>query len=286
MTLVKSKKINRSFGGSLAINTLLVLFGMFLLIPIVYTVSTAFKPMEEIFEFPPRFFVRNPRVDNFVELFQLMSNSWVPFSRYVFNSFFISIVGTVGHVLIASIAAFPLAKYKFPGNALMRKAIIIALLFTPEVTFIPRYVTMSFLGIINTYLAILLPAFQTALGLFLMINFMTQVPDALIEAAKIDGAKEPKIFWKVVMPQVKPAWLTLIIFQFRDLWNDFGTSFIYDEALKPLPAVLNQVVGDSGSIGRAGVGAAVALLLLIPPALLFIISQNFVLETMSTSGIK
>jgi ABC-type glycerol-3-phosphate transport system permease component len=218
------KRLNRSFSVDMALLVLLAGVGTFMALPLVYIVSNAFKPLDEIFLFPPRFFVRNPTLDNFSDLFNIFEDSWVPFTRYMFNTFFIAIVGTAGHVLIASAAAYPLAKYKFLGKNVLFSMVVFSLMFSPHVTAIPNYMTKSWLGMIDTYWAIIIPAFGYTLGLYLMKQFMEQIPDALIEAAKIDGASEYRIFWQIVMPIVRPAWLTLIIFSFQQLWTVGATA--------------------------------------------------------------
>ncbi|WP_041727298.1 MULTISPECIES: carbohydrate ABC transporter permease [Caldicellulosiruptor] len=278
------RKQNRSLGGNIVIFIILAVLGIFMALPLVYTIVNAFKPFDEIFIFPPRLYVRRPTLDNFVLLFQLATNMWVPFSRYVFNSLFICIVGTVGHIFIASLAAYPLAKHQFAAKRIINEIIVLALLFTPQVTYIPLYIIMSNLKLIDTYGALIFPAWQMTLGLFLMRQFMTQIPDALLEAAKIDGANEFLTWWRIVMPNVKPAWLTLMILSFQQLWNQTGGSFIFSESLKPLPTLMSQIA--AAGIARAGVGAAVALVLMIPPIVLFIISQSSVMETMVNAGIK
>lgn len=280
----KKKKITRSFGGDFVILVFLSVCGVFTALPLVYTVVNAFKPLNELFLFPPRFFVRHPTLDNFTTMIQLCENMWVPFQRYLFNSLFITIVGTVVYVLIASLAAYPLAKHKFPGQALFFQIVVSAILFRPEVTAIPQYIVISKLGMINTYFAILLPVFAGSFGVFLMRQFMVTFPDDTIEAAKIDGAGEYKIFWSIVMPAVKPGWLTLVIFTFQGLWNTTGVQYIYNENMKMLPTVLSQIA--TAGIARAGAGSAVALFLMIPPIIIFIISQSSVIETMSHSGLK
>lgn len=278
------RKQNRSLAGNLLILIILSVLGIFMALPLVYTIVNAFKPFDEIFIFPPRLYVRRPTLDNFVLLFQLATNMWVPFSRYVFNSLFVCVVGTIGHILIASLAAYPLAKHQFAAKRIINEIIVLALLFTPQVTYIPLYIIMSNLKLIDTYGALIFPAWQMTLGLFLMRQFMTQIPDALLEAAKIDGANELSIWWRIVMPNVKPAWLTLMILSFQQLWNQTGGSFIFSESLKPLPTLMSQIA--AAGIARAGVGAAVALVLMIPPIVLFIISQSSVMETMVNAGIK
>ena len=210
----KKKKITRSLGGNITIFIFLAFCGVFTALPLVYTVVNAFKPLNELFLFPPRFFVRHPTLDNFITMIQISQNMWVPFSRYLFNSVFIAVFGTFLYVIIASLAAYPLAKHKFAGSAILFQIIVSAILFRPEVTGIPQYIIISKLGMINTYLAILLPVFAGSFGVFLMRQFMITFPDDTLEAAKIDGASEYRIFWSVVMPSVKPGWLTLGIFTF------------------------------------------------------------------------
>ncbi|KAB8131014.1 carbohydrate ABC transporter permease [Gracilibacillus oryzae] len=279
-----NKKLNRSFTVTFLMFVFLALFGAFMALPLVYAVNNAFKPLDELFIFPPRFFVRNPTLDNFFDLVSLMGNSWVPLSRYITNTLFITIAGTVGHILLASAAAYPLAKYRFFGSKAIFSIVVLSLMFSPHVTAIPNYMVMSWLGWINTQASIIVPSLAFPLGLFLMKQFMEQLPNALLEAAKVDGASEYRIFWSIVMPNVKPAWLTLMILQFPMLWGTDGGNFIYSENLKTLHYALGQII--QGGIARAGVGAAVALFIMIVPITLFIISQSSVMQTMANSGIK
>ena len=278
------KKLNRSFAVTFLLFMLLGLFGAFMALPLIYTINHAFKPLDEIFLFPPRFFVRNPTMNNFYDLVNLMANSWVPFSRYISNTVIIAVIGTVGHVLFASAAAYPLAKYKFPGSKAIFNIVVLSLMFSPHVTAIPNYMIMSRVGWIDNHASLIIPSWAYPLGLFLMKQFMEQIPSALLEAAKIDGASEYRIYWQIVMPNVKPAWLTLIILRFPALWGSDGGSFIYSENLKTLNYALGQII--QGGIARAGVGAAVGLILMIVPITLFVISQSSVIQTMATSGIK
>ncbi|MBO9596875.1 MAG: carbohydrate ABC transporter permease [Cohnella sp.] len=284
ITATKQKRLNRSFAGDLFLFLFLAVFAAFMVVPLVYTVSNALKPLNELFLFPPTLWVRHPTFNNFIDLFHLMSNSWVPFSRYIFNTVFITLAGTAGHVILASAAAYPLAKHKFPGAKLLFAVVVLSLMFSPKVTNIPNYVIMSWLGWIDSYAAIIVPAFAYSLGLYLMKQFMEQIPDALLESAKIDGASEYRVFWQIVMPLVKPAWLTLTILSFQTLWGTWGGNFIYSEQLKPLPYALNQII--QGGIVRAGPGAAVAMFMMIVPVTIFIISQSSIIQTMASSGMK
>lgn len=280
----KRKRISRSLAGDISLFLLLLLFGLFSAYPLVYTICAAFKPLNELFIYPPKLFFQHPTLDNFTDLAILLEDSWVPFSRYLFNTIFITLIGTVGHVIIASMAAYPLAKHKFPGSKIIFSLVVYSLMFSATVTATPRYMVFSCLGMIDTQWAIIIPAFAYSLGLYLMKQFMNDIPMELIESAKIDGASEFQIYWKVVMPLVKPAWLTLIILLFQQLWNNSGSTFIYSEQIKPLSYALTQIV--AGGVARTGTASAVMLITMSVPIIVFVISQSQIIETMSHSGMK
>ena len=280
----RTKRLNRSTGGTVVLFFFMALLAIFMGMPLVLTVSNALKPLDELFYFPPRFFVRNPTLSNFGDLFVLMQESWIPFSRYIVNTLILTVFGTAGHLLCASAAAYPLAKDDIPGKNWIFAVVVLSLMFAGTVTAIPNFIIISALGINNTYWAIILPAFSASLGLYLMKQFMEQIPDSLIESARIDGASEYKIYWKIVMPNVKPAWITLIIFAFTAAWQITGFSYIFNEALKPLPTVLEQI--RLSGIARMGVGAAASVFIMTPPMLMFIFCQSNVIETMAHSGLK
>lgn len=280
----RAKLLNRSRAGNVLMFLFLAGFAVYSALPILLIFLQSVKPLNELFIYPPRFFVMNPTFDNFRQLSSLMSSTWVPFIRYIFNSVFVSVTGTVGHIVVASMCAYPLAKMNLKGGNVIFTIIVTSLMFAPTVSDIINYQTISILGMLDNYLAIILPALGTSLGLYIMKQFMSQIPDALIESAHIDGASTFTVFWKIVMPNVKPAWLTLAIFSFQGLWNNANTTYIYREELKSLPYALNQIVG--GGIIRAGAGAAVSVIILMVPLLLFIFTQSRIIETMSTSGMK
>lgn len=281
---LKRSKPNRSRGGDYGIYLLLILFGAFMAFPLVYAINSAFKPLNEIFVYPPRLFVQNPTLDNFQDLFVIMSKSWVPFSRYLYNTVFITALGTAGHIIISSMGAYVLAKYEFPGSRVFFNTVITALMFNGYVTAIPNYLIMSKVGLVDTPWAVIIPAFAAPMGLFLMKQYMEGIPDALLEAAKIDGAKEWRVFTRIVMPMVKPAWFTLMILSIQGLWNAKASNFIFSEELKTLPYALQQIV--NGGIARAGVGAAVSLVMMVVPITAFIVLESNIIETMASSGIK
>ncbi|MBR1607831.1 MAG: carbohydrate ABC transporter permease [Clostridia bacterium] len=280
----KRRKPNRSFWGDLGIYLMLAIIAVAMAFPLVFSIASSLKPLDELFRFPPKVFPSHVTFDNFSDLVVTMGQSWVPFSRYLTNTVFITLAGTLGHVIIASMAAFVLAKYDFPGGKLFFSVVVTALMFSGYVTGIPNYVIMSKIGIIDTYWAIILPAFAAPIGLFLMKQTMESLPTALIEAAHIDGAGEFRIFWSIVMPNVKPAWLTIMIFSVQSLWNTNAATVIYSEAKKTLVYALQQI--QAGGIARAGQAAAVTVIVMLVPITIFILNQSQILDTMASSGLK
>lgn len=281
----KRRALNRSYGGDVPINLFLLLVGVFMILPMVYAISNSLKPLDELWLFPPKFMVSNPTLKNFSDMFRAMKTSWVPFSRYIFNTVMISFVGTGGHVIIASMCAFALGKYKFRGSSLMFNMVVLALMFNVTVTQIPNFIIMTKIHWVDTYWSLIIPAFAYPLGLYLMKQFMEQmIPDTLLEASQIDGANRWVTFWRIVMPIVKPAWLTLVVFSFQNLWNLGGSVYIQSEELKTLNYALSQIM--AGGIARAGTGAAATVAMMILPIVIFLFSQGSIVQTMATSGMK
>lgn len=277
-------RVNRSMGGNIVLLVLISALAVFMLVPMLYVVNNAFKPVEELFLFPPRIFVQNPTFNNFTALSNLMGELGMPLTRYVFNTLLLTVVGTLGQVVLSSLCAYSLAKIPFPGAKFVFRIIVLSLMFSQVVTTVPRYVIMAYTHLMDTYWAMILPTFSSTLGLYLMKQFLeSSVPDPLLEAARIDGASELHIFFRIVMPLLRPAWLTLVILSIQNLWNA-TSSYTYSEIYKTLPQALNQIV--AGGISRAGVGAAVALLMMAIPIFTFIITQSNIIETMGSSGLK
>ena len=277
--------LNRSVGGDLGINIMLILLGAFMFLPMLYVIMQSLKPLDELWMYPPRFYVVNPTFKNFGDLFKLMSTSWVPFSRYIFNTVFISVVGTAGNLIFSSMAAYALAKIKFPGRGWIFQVIVMSLMFNSTVTAMTNFLTMSTLHWVDTYLAIIIPAWGTSLGLYLMKQFMeSSVSDAVLESARLDGASEFYTFIKIAMPMVKPAWLTLIIYSFQGLWNAGSSIYIYSEQLKSFNYAISQIV--AGGLARAGAAAASQVIMMAVPISVFIITQSNIIETMGSSGMK
>ena len=283
-SIAKRRKPNRSRTGDFFIYLMLFLVALVMVYPLVFAISASLKPLDELFRFPPRLFPINPTFDNYSDLVVTMGQSWVPFGRYLTNTVFITLVGTAGHLVIASMAAFVLAKYDLPGGKVFFRMVVVALMFSGYVTGIPNYLILSRLGLVDTPWAVILPAFAAPIGMFLMKQFMEGLPTALIESAKLDGAGENRIFWQIIMPNVKPAWLTLIIFSVQGLWNAKAQTVIYSESNKTITYALQQI--QLGGIARIGQAAAVTVVIMLVPIAIFILSESRILETMASSGIK
>ena len=277
--------LSRSAGGDAGITVVLTILGAFMFLPMVYAISQAFKPLDELWMYPPRFFVRQPTLKNFSDLFTLMNDSWVPFSRYIFNTVFTTVMGTFGHLFIASMCAYSLAKIKFPGGKFVFKTIRSSLMFSSTVGGITSFMIMTALHLVDSYLAIIIPAWGATLGLYLMKQHMdSTVPDTVLESARLDGACEIRTYWTIAMPMVKPAWLTLIIFSFQGLWNQGSSIYIYSEQLKSINYAIGQIM--AGGIKRSGASSASSVLMMMVPITVFVISQSNIIETMGSSGMK
>ena len=275
----------RSRGGDAGITFILIVLGAFMFIPMYYVVIQSLKPLDELWMFPPRFIVAQPTLKNYRDLFTLMSGNLVPFSRYIFNTIFTSVAGTAGHLFLASLAAYAMAKIKFPGGKTMFKLVRTSLMFHATVTAVTSFILMSVLGIVDTYWAIVIPAWGSTLGLYLMKQFMdTNVTDAVLESSRLDGASELRTFWIIAMPMVKPAWLTLIIYSFQGLWNQGASIYIHSEQLKSLNYAIQQIT--AGGIKRAGASSAATVIMMLVPISVFIITQSNIIETMGSSGMK
>lgn len=279
-----TRRLNRSgWGNGLSIFLLLFL-GLFMLLPLVYTISSAVKPTEEFYIFPPRLYVVNPTFNNFLDLWDILANMRVPLSRYLFNTLFTALIGTVLSVVFGLMGSYVLAKHDFPGKRMLDRIIVVALLYTGNVLAVPRYLIISKLHWLDTPLAVLAPALASTMGIFLLRQFMSTIHNSMLESARMDGAGEMLICFKIVAPAVKPAWITVLILNFQTLWNTTANTVIFTESKKLLPTVISQIVASG--ISRAGAGAAGTLILVIPPVLVFVFFQRQIIETMASSGIK
>ncbi|HLU23284.1 carbohydrate ABC transporter permease [Lederbergia graminis] len=274
--------------GGVFLYTFLTIGGLLFLAPLVYMASTSVKPVSELFLFPPRFFPINPTLINFRDLFFITGTTTVPFSRYIFNSVVVTSAIVIFGVLISAMAAYPLAKHTMPLKSTVFNLIVTALMFSPVVLQIPQYLIISQSGMMNTYWAMILPGLAAPVGIFLMIQFLKQIPDSLLESARIEGANEWVILWKIVVPLLKPAIATFALFSFISAWNDPYASTMYatKDQIKTIPFAITSISGGAGVVARVGTFAAASFLMIIPTIMVFIITQRMVLQTMAHSGMK
>lgn len=281
----EAKRYTRSTVGNFFYFFFIIAAGCISILPLVYCICTSFKPLDEILIFPPRFFVIRPTLANYAALPELLSNLRVPLSRYIFNSLFVTLGTTFLYVVVASMAAFVLCKSNIKFKGVIFYIIQFSLLFNAYTLAVPQYLIFTWMNIIDTYWVYILPHFASTMGVFLMKQYMEgALPNALLEAAKIDGAGYYRIFWQIVMPIVKPMWLTLTLFTFRDVWASVPQGTIFSETLKTLPTIMSQIT--AGGIARSGSAMAVTCILMIPPITVYLISQSNVMESMSSAGIK
>jgi ABC-type glycerol-3-phosphate transport system permease component len=268
---------------------LLTLGGLFMLLPLAFIFNHAFKPYHELFVYPPTFFVREPTFSNFLELFSLTRGSVVPVSRYLFNSVVVTGLTVTGVILISALCAYPLSKHKFPGAKWVLGIILLTLMFAPETVGIPRYLVATEMGVMNTYWGHLLPLLASPVGVFLMKQFMDQIPNELLEAARMDGAREFYVFLRIAVPITMPAVATVGILTFQMAWGNVETStlFMQDEAMKTFPFFLSTLTsGLANNVARQGASAAAALIMFVPNLIIFLLLQRKVIATMAHSGIK
>ena len=259
-------------------------------LPIIFIIFHAFKPMEELFAFPPKFITLHPTLDNFRKLFKASRSAGIPLSKYVFNSLFITASVVFGSLLFSTMAAYALSKLKFKGRNIMMQINQIALMFVSCAVMIPRYLVVNKLGMIDTYWAEILPLIALPVGLFLIKQFVDQVPDSLIEAAYMDGATEWKIYFKIILPMIKPAIATAAILVFQQVWTNLETSnyYINDDSLKSLAFYMSTLTSTTttNTVAGQGISAAASLIMFLPNLILFCILQKSVMNTMAHSGIK
>lgn len=279
------RRVNRSKAGTIILFMVIALIGLLVAFPMIIIVGNSLKTLSELWRFPPTVIPKNPTLKNFKDMFQAMSGTTVPFARYLLNTVLITVAGTAGNVIFGCMAAYALCKLKFRGRNAISNLIVKALMFNMTVTAIPSYFVMSKLGIVDSIWAIILPTLGSTLSLYLIRQFMEQsLPDAILESARLEGASEWKVFWKIVMPNLKPAWCTAILLSVQSLWNTIPNMLIYSEEKKTLAYVLQQV--SASGLSRAGVSAAITVFMMAVPIIIFIFSQSQVLQTMATSGMK
>ncbi len=269
---------------------LLTALALFMILPLVYIISTSLKPLDELYLFPPKFITTRPTFSNFRDLFSALDGASVPFARYFFNSFMVSVLTVLGTVLVCCMGAYGLVKHRPKGAGFIFSLILAALMFSGQVTLIPSYIVIKTLGLLDTVWALIIPKIGVAFNFFLVKQFLEQMPETYLEAARLDGANEWTIFWKIVMPYIKSATATLVVFSFTASWNDYLGPVIYlqSDALKTLPLAVQTIAGGAGaaSLATAGAMAAAAFVTVFPTIIVYTVMQGKVMNTMAHSGIK
>lgn len=274
--------------GQLKIILIVLPLVIFMGMPIIFIINHAFKPMEELFAFPPTFFVKNPTLENFTKLIKFSDSSGIPLSRYIFNSLLVTAITVGVALLLTTMSAFALSKIKFKGRNLLGQINQIAIMFVSTAVLIPRYLVICNLGLIDNLLAHILPLVAMPVALFLVKQFVEQIPDSLLEAAYMDGATDFDVYLKVILPMIKPAIATASILVFQQVWTNMETSsyFFNDDSMKTLTFYMNTLVNVNNTVAGQGMSAAASLIMFVPNLVLFIILQNKVMNTMANSGIK
>ena len=277
--------LNRSAAGDTGITIMLVILGLLMFLPMYNSVITAFKPAGELAITPPKLYVMKPTLKNFIDLFTNMNQTWVPISRYIFNTVYISVASTFGALLLGSMTAYALSKIRMPGYKVMNNLITWSLMIGSTITGTYNFIIYCKIGMLNTYAISILPVWASTLGLYLMKNFIDDgISDEMVEAARIDGAPEFYIYWKIAMPLVKPAWLTCIVTTFQSVWNAGASIYVWSEDLKTFNAAVAQITGAAAT--NAGAAAAGAVLMMSVPIIVFLVNQSQIVETMASSGMK
>lgn len=290
MASFQGKKINpkKFHVGQLKFYVLLLPLALFMVLPIVYIFTTAFKPAEELFKFPPSFFVVNPTWDNYKALFELISGTSIPASRYLFNSIIVTVLTMLISIILSVSAGYVLSKKKFRGQKLIFEINTLALMFVPIAVTIPRFILIVNLGLVDRFISNILPIVAMPVGLFLIKQFIDQVPDSLIEAARMDGASELDILFRIIIPSVRPAIATVAIMSFQSAWGNVEASVYYlnNESLKTFAYYITTFTSATNNSITQGITAASALIMFLPNLIIFIVMQSQVMDTMAHSGIK
>ncbi|XMB72300.1 carbohydrate ABC transporter permease [Mycoplasmatota bacterium WC30] len=261
---------------------------MFMLLPLIYIFNYAFKPLEEMFYYPPRFLVEKFTLQNFVRLFSVTGTSGIPMSRYLFNSVIVTVLVIVTSVIFSTLAGYALSKLNFKGKKLMNEINTLALMFVGIAVMIPRYLIIEKLGLIDNFFIHVLPYLAIPVGLFLIKQFIDQIPNELLDASRIDGANEWQIYTKIILPLIKPAIATIVILSFQSVWNSADTSITYinNDSLKTFAFYMNTLTTNTNGVAGQGMAAAASLIMFLPNLIIFMVMQSKVMDTMAHSGIK
>ena len=290
MASIQGKKMNptRFHKSQLKFYAILIPMAVVMGLPIIYIFSQALKPLDELFIYPPKFFAQKPSLDNFKKLIESMMGSEVPIYRYFFNSILSTLLTVICTIFITAFAGYALSKKDFKAKGLIFEINTVALMFVGAAVKIPKYLVIYYSGLIDNFWVHIIPGLAMPVGLFLVKQFMDQIPDALIEAARIDGAKDFQIFMKVIMPLSKSSLATVVILTFQAAWNAIEASELYLNAdnMKTFAYYMTTLTTTGNDVVGIGQAAAATLIMFIPNLVIFIFMQKNVMSTMAHSGIK
>ena len=266
-----------------AIIATLALLAVAMLLPFLWLFSMSFRPVSEAYQMPPSFLPTDLNLSNYAAVLE----SRVPFLRIYANSLLIAVLVTLGQLVTCTLAAFAFARLTFRGRDALFLVLLVGLMFPAQVTILPIYLGYAQVGLINRPIGLALMYLTSSFGVFLMRQFMLSQPKALEEAALMDGAGYLKIFWRISLPQLRPALSALAIITFTQTWNYYFQARVLlgrEEAMT-LPVAMDVLRGYLGSGNLSLVMAAMSMSIL-PVVLLFLVAQRFVIEGITMSGIK
>jgi multiple sugar transport system permease protein len=261
---------------------LLLLLGLAItLAPFIWMISTSFKSSESVFTFPPQWIPKHPTTEQYQKLFREVN-----FLQFFKNSVIIAFGITLFSLFLNSLGGFAFAKYRFPGKEKIFALLLATLMVPAQITMIPVFLMLKTVGLINSYWGLIIPAGASAFGIFLMRQFITTIPNDLIESARIDGCSEFRIYWTIILPLCKPVVAALGIFTFMGSWNAFLWPLIVmiKENMYTLPVALANLSGQYAT--KFGLLMAGAVVVVAPVIIVFIIAQRYVIKGVAVTGLK
>jgi multiple sugar transport system permease protein len=266
---------------SALLHGVLIAIGIATLTPLLWMVGASFMRSGEASTFPPPFFPSSPTLEQYAGLFTRLN-----IARYLANSVIVSVAVTLVSLAVNSMAGFAFAKYRFKGRRGLFNTLIASMVIPAQVTMLPLFLMLNKMGVINTYLGVIIPGMASIFGIFLIRQFALSIPDSLLEAARMDGASDFRVYWSVVLPLCKPILLTLAIFTFMGTWNDFLWPLIVmtDDSMYTLPVALANMSGEH--VQDTELMMAGAVLTVLPVLVLFAALQRQYLSGIMAGSVK
>jgi multiple sugar transport system permease protein len=270
----------KQVGKIVLYGTLIIIAGV-TLAPLVWMFSASFMPSGQASVFPPPFFPKEVTFEHYASLFTRLN-----LARYLFNSAFLSVVVTLISLIINSMAGYAFGKYRFKGRDTVFKMLVTSLVIPAQVTMLPLFLMLNKLGFINTYMGVIIPGMASIFGIFLIRQYAFSIPDSLIEAARIDGAGDFRIYWSLMLPLCKPILITLAIFTFMGTWNDFLWPLIVmtDDSMYTLPVAIANLSGEH--VQDTELMMAGSVITIAPVLILFAVVQKYYISGIMAGGVK